>query len=646
MMRILVLACVASLSGGCVRFDTFACNEADDCVLNGLGGQCEATGYCSFPDLECASGSRYSEHAPSDLARECVDGAASSSTGADTMSGGPGTDPSDTSSESGDATDCVDLDGDGAGVGVDCQALDCDDDNPATADGCVYVGPGGDDTNPGTLDAPWRTFAHAVATLAPGDSLVALDGRYVESEVGTLIIDCEQLAASGTASAPIFVRAQNDRQAVIDREGRAYGIGVEGCENWRVRGFSITSDDNPSDADGAWRANVDVSNSTNIELRQIFANHSNRYFNEHAVFIGGSENVLLEDVEVHDFFRSGFSIWASDGVVLRRCYGNSHEVSDLPACPDLPDCADPDDASLTGTEACPKCSAGSSERGDNTFYIEHSNDVLCENCISEGSARGYQIVGGVGQNDNRAGENIRILQSLSIGDDRSVVTGANSDGIPPRSLRIEDFVALDATSTSFDISDPDGLTLRNVSIFGGQGAGVWVRAGTPANCTGGTCSVDIERTLIEGVAGDGLVFDAEPENWSVVFTNVFGSGDRDYAYPGVDEDVFDDDEGNARNNLSIAATEVGGAAGECRVYVPGSSNMFDPFGDGVAVGGSMTDALVAGVSSGEALWDSRGAFPCGPDPLEPSQIAQEQCPDLASRTGLADVCAPPEPRGP
>lgn len=56
---------------GCNR-ETFFCDAAEDCSSDGGGGVCESTGYCSFPDPECATGRRYGELAPSGLAGTCV----------------------------------------------------------------------------------------------------------------------------------------------------------------------------------------------------------------------------------------------------------------------------------------------------------------------------------------------------------------------------------------------------------------------------------------------------------------------------------------------------------------------------------------------------------------------------------------------
>ncbi len=285
------------------------------------------------------------------------------------------------------------------------------------------------------------------------------------------------------------------------------------------------------------------------------------------------------------------------------------------------------------------CSAGSPERGDNSFYIEHSNDVLLENCVSEGSARGYQVVGGIGQDGANAGRNIRIVQSLSIGDDRGVVVGQNSDGVAPLGLVIEDVVVLNSVSTGVEIRQPDELVLRDVSVFGSGGIGVRVPEADAAECSGGECSATFERLLVEGAASEGFNLEAEPQSWSLTHSSISGEGD--ISFPSLDSDDPFDDSGNARDNIEGTATRVGSADGECRIYVPSDSNMFDPFGDGTSVGANVVDLLIDGSPSGMPLWSSEGAFPCIDDPAEPAQVSGEQCPDLAERVGFSATCEAP-----
>lgn len=50
---------------------TFTCIDAADCIGAGVDGMCQADGFCSFPDPDCASGQRYGSHSGS-LAGKCV----------------------------------------------------------------------------------------------------------------------------------------------------------------------------------------------------------------------------------------------------------------------------------------------------------------------------------------------------------------------------------------------------------------------------------------------------------------------------------------------------------------------------------------------------------------------------------------------
>lgn len=70
-----------------------------------------------------------------------------------------------------------------------------------------YVSPGGSDSNPGTLDSPWRTIGTAALKLAEGDTAVLLDGTYEEPSI--------RFANSGSPGSPITIRAQNKWKAIV-----------------------------------------------------------------------------------------------------------------------------------------------------------------------------------------------------------------------------------------------------------------------------------------------------------------------------------------------------------------------------------------------------------------------------------------------
>lgn len=93
-----------------------------------------------------------------------------------------------------------------------------------TADGGVtyYVSPSGNDTNNGSLTAPFATPAKATAVARGGDTIKLADGAYTQS--ATL-----KFASSGTAVAPIILKAEHRGKAAIIGPATAglYGIYID-----------------------------------------------------------------------------------------------------------------------------------------------------------------------------------------------------------------------------------------------------------------------------------------------------------------------------------------------------------------------------------------------------------------------------------
>jgi hypothetical protein len=99
-----------------------------------------------------------------------------------------------------------------------------------------YVSTSGDDNNPGTIAAPWRTIQHAANTVTPGATVYVFGGVYNESV---------NFPTSGTASSPISFRSYPGQTAVIDGTGLSV-TGTQGLINIvgnlsyiTVRGFEI-----------------------------------------------------------------------------------------------------------------------------------------------------------------------------------------------------------------------------------------------------------------------------------------------------------------------------------------------------------------------------------------------------------------------
>ena len=79
-------AIVITIGTGCPGTSYFACEEDSECSSL-AGGQCEASGACSFPDEDCPSGRRYGNEGPPHLAGECVDPADAQGTTTATTTG-------------------------------------------------------------------------------------------------------------------------------------------------------------------------------------------------------------------------------------------------------------------------------------------------------------------------------------------------------------------------------------------------------------------------------------------------------------------------------------------------------------------------------------------------------------------------------
>ena len=99
---------------------------------------------------------------------------------------------------------------------------------------CYHVATTGDDANPGTAAAPFRTIQHAADIVNAGDGVLVGDGVYTG---GATVV---YINRSGTAANRIVFRAANRWGAVIDGQNNASttGIAIPGGYVW-VEGFEV-----------------------------------------------------------------------------------------------------------------------------------------------------------------------------------------------------------------------------------------------------------------------------------------------------------------------------------------------------------------------------------------------------------------------
>ncbi len=107
----------------------------------------------------------------------------------------------------------------------------------------IHVSPTGDDSHPGTKDAPLRSIAVAVAAVFPGDTIFLRGGTYVST--ATIVID-----KAGTPERPIRLEAFPGERPVLDgstwkptdEHARAAARGIflaGGAQWWILKGLEI-----------------------------------------------------------------------------------------------------------------------------------------------------------------------------------------------------------------------------------------------------------------------------------------------------------------------------------------------------------------------------------------------------------------------
>ena len=103
----------------------------------------------------------------------------------------------------------------------------------------VYVATTGNDSQPGTVDQPWRTLQFAVDNIEPGDTIEVGSGTYAGFRIGE----------SGSAKAPKTIRAASGAKVLINGPGVANrhqsNIEVElfggTVTDWVIDGFEVAN---------------------------------------------------------------------------------------------------------------------------------------------------------------------------------------------------------------------------------------------------------------------------------------------------------------------------------------------------------------------------------------------------------------------
>lgn len=163
-----------------------------------------------------------------------------------------------------------------------------------------YVSTVGSDSNNGkTQVAAFKNFSKALAVVAPGDTILVMDGIYNQRILPI---------TSGQSGKPITIKAVNDGKVVIDGNGES--IVADITKNWYVLDGLVIRNG---------KENVlKITGQNNLVKRSTFYN-ADTNGNSQVVLVWGDHNTL-EDVAAAGTGRYMFNVYSSNYNTVRRVF--------------------------------------------------------------------------------------------------------------------------------------------------------------------------------------------------------------------------------------------------------------------------------------------------------------------------------------
>jgi hypothetical protein len=446
-----------------------------------------------------------------------------------------------------------------------------------------FISPDGDDANPGTEAAPWKTFSHALPQLAPGLTLVLMDGVYASATTGYLQAFCGTNAVDGTVARPITVRAQNERRALLKGEGAGAPVELSGCSYWILEGLYAEGADVPNEmGDEPGSVVVITHGCTHVVLRRMLAAHPNRYLTASAFVIGhDAVDILVEECEALDFHYYGFHAFDVQNMTFRRSYAHSRDVPDV----------------MGGTPTA------NATMGDGGFLLTKSSNAVIENCIAEHVADGFSIVGS------------RVVMGGKVQPQRDRILGSIANDVSRAGFFLESRCNNTRPCNQGDQIVSDPLLSNNV-----------VRHAATGVLSEGGVRIQVENASIFDVTETGIVFGQDAENMGLASSafaraTVVTTGAATFGFRAMGQVDWSFSRCNAfgptttfapRDAHVVNSTEIDPQMGACYVVVPDTSPLKSASGGGAGIGANIVYRLEDGQVTTAKLWDqTTGAFPCG-----------------------------------
>ena len=502
-------------------------------------------------------------------------------------------------------------------------------DNIAFHKDYYYLSPTGSDSANGSEDAPWRSFDYAIPRLRPGDVLVLKDGIYSAANSGVLEISEYSNARNGSESAPITVRAEHERKALIKGEGKNFPVYIYKRSNWIIEGIAARNSDRAGSR--SHRGHVffvkgdknNINASSNILLKRILAYWPNRYGNNHGILVDYSQDVAIVEAEIYNFHRHGIDAYGSNRVVIRRAYINSNNQNDR-------------------SGASSRSNGGSllKNGGDEAVALYGSSNSIVENSIAENRQTGFVVNGGIWPSNATTSNRFVAKNNLFVGNiSYKAVIGA---GVNSREYynhlfqttgnRFDNLLIINPERGDYDagralniFSVPD-LELNHLTIYSNYDGyarapkikSFLTRERSDIKCrelsvSNNQCSFELRNSIVwaegkQNSSSQAFSLDSKPSINLIENNTIYGFGDS----VGANDNILDAG-GEFRNNIKQQPSgfkQYNNDVKRFLVWVPEGSNMKNKADDGSDIGANIRKRYFNGVLTNEDLW-KEAEFPCG-----------------------------------
>jgi hypothetical protein len=480
----------------------------------------------------------------------------------------------------------------------------------SSGSGQYYISPTGSDSNSGTSAAsPWKTFAHAIPLLSPGNTLNLENGTYSSSNSGFIGANCSSGAQNGTSSAPITITAQNERQAHIQNDLTAVPVSISNCDYWNVYGLWVTGADQSALATNPpfysnFNAQVQCNGCSHVSFYHNLVEHGDRCSNTHMIgfFYSTTSSSMIEN-EIYSWSRHGFIDYNDQGNTsataneFARNYASKRNYTQIT-------CAN---------------GYGSSELG-NAFMDYGASSTIWENNISEGPMPSPSYGGS--SLDTVSGTNLSNAKFFG-----NILLDGNFTQNPHTSTDImsgvnySNNVVITPGTYGFAIRGSTLNAVDHFSIFtpsatacGGACDGVVQDQNPPVDITP---SSTMTSSVIFNNPGSVAGFEIVNGISTLSYLSAFGASGLSNV--------------SVSNPFTAAPTNMG----SCYLWIPASSNLHGAGSAGSDLGATVLYEYSGGSLTGEPLWSTAsGAFRGGAIAAGVNNVAGSSLFDVQTRLNV------------